>query len=136
MALAVAKREPNYWIGGFNTKMGELKITPKMRLDQAMNVIRNFSWGGTDCALPMLHAMQNGMYNVNKFVVITDNETWAGRTQPVQALQQYRAKHVKDAKLIVCGTTATNFTIADPKDPGMLDIAGFDASAPQLIQTF
>ena len=136
MALAVAKRESNYWIGGFNTKMGELKITPNMRLDAVLNVMRRFSWGGTDCALPMLHAMQNGMNNVNKFVVYTDNETWAGRTQPTEALKQYRAKHVKDAKLIVCGTSATNFTIADPKDPGMLDIVGFDSSAPQLIQQF
>lgn len=136
MALAVAKREPNYWIGGFNTQMGELKITPGMRLDQVLNVMRRFSWGGTDCALPMLHAPSHGMNNVNKFVVITDNETWAGSTQPVVALQRYRAKHVADAKLIVCGTSATNFTIADPKDPGMLDIVGFDSSAPQLIQQF
>ena len=136
MALAVAKRESNYWIGGFNTQMGELRITPGMRLDAVLNVMRRFSWGGTDCALPMLHAAKNGMHNVNKFVVITDNETWAGRTQPVEALKQYRAKHVKDAKLIVAGTSATNFTIADPKDPGMLDIVGFDSSAPQLIQQF
>lgn len=136
MALAVAKREPNYWIGGFNTRMGELKITPSMRLDKVLDVMRRFSWGGTDCSLPMLHAIEHKMSGVNKFVVITDNETWAGRTQPVQALAQYRQKYVKDAKLIVCGTSTTNFTIADPKDPGMLDIVGFDSSAPQLIQQF
>lgn len=136
MALAVAKREPNYWIGGFNTRMGELKITPSMRLDTVLEVMRRFSWGGTDCALPMLHAMEHKMDGVNKFVVITDNETWAGKVQPVQALAQYRQRYVKDAKLIVCGTSTTNFTIADPKDPGMLDIVGFDSAAPQLIQSF
>lgn len=136
MALAVVKREPNYWIGGFNTRMGELKITPSMRLDKVLDVMRRFSWGGTDCALPMLHALEHKMDGVNKFVAITDNETWAGRVQPVQALAQYRQRYVKDAKLIVCGTSVTNFTIADPKDPGMLDIAGFDSAAPQLIQTF
>lgn len=136
MALAVAKREPNYWIGGFNTKMGELKITPSMRLDAVLRVMRNFSWGGTDCAQPMLHAMAHKMDGVNKFVVITDNETWAGNVQPVEALARYRRQYVKDAKLIVCGTSVTDFTIADPKDPGMLDIVGFDSSAPQLIQSF
>jgi 60 kDa SS-A/Ro ribonucleoprotein len=136
MALAVAKREPNYWIGGFNTRMGELKIRPSMGLDKVLDVMRCFSWGGTDCALPMLHAIEHKMDGVNKFVVITDNETWAGGTQPVQALAQYRQRYVKDAKLIVCGTSTTDFTIADPKDPGMLDIVGFDSAAPQLIQSF
>ena len=136
MALAVAKREPNYWIGGFNTKMGELKITPNMRLDAVLNVIQRFNWGGTDCSLPMLHAMEHKMSGVDKFVVITDNETYAGRMQPVQALRKYREQYNRNSKLIVCGTSVTNFTIADPKDPGMLDIVGFDSSAPQLIQTF
>jgi len=32
--------------------------------------------------------------------------------------------------------TATNFTIADPSDPGMLDIAGFDSAVPTLITDF
>jgi len=136
MALAVAKRESNYWIGGFNTRMGELKISPSMRLDAVLNVMRKFSWGGTDCSLPMEHAIQQKMSNVNKFIVFTDNETYAGKRQPVQALADYRKRYVHDAKLIVCGTSVTNFTIADPKDPGMLDIAGFDSAVPQLIQSF
>ncbi len=135
MALAIAKREPNHWVGGFNTQMGELKISPSMRLDQAMSVIQRFSWGGTDCALPMLHAAKHRM-EVDKFVVITDNETWAGRVQPSQALRDYRKQFKRDSKLIVCGTTATSFTIADPQDPGMLDVVGFDSAVPQLIQQF
>ena len=44
---------------------------------------------------PMLHAMEHKMSGVDKFVVITDNETWAGRTQPVQALAQYRQRFVE-----------------------------------------
>lgn len=132
MALAVVKNQPDYWIGGFNTTMGELKITPKMRLDQVLRVIRNFSWGGTDCALPMLHAARHGM-QVDKFVVLTDNETWAGRIQPAQALRDYRRKYNAGAKLVVIGTSVSEFTIADPKDGGMLDVAGFDSAAPQLI---
>lgn len=136
MALAVAKREKNYWIGGFNNKMSELKISPNMRLDKVLDVMRHFSWGSTDCSLPMEHAIQHKMDGVDKFCVYTDNETYAGRRQPVQALADYRKRYVKDAKLIVCGTSVTNFTIADPKDPGMMDIVGFDSAAPQLIQSF
>jgi 60 kDa SS-A/Ro ribonucleoprotein len=137
MALAVAKREPNYYLMGFGDRsMGQLKITPNMDLDQALNIMRPFKWGRTDCSLPMEDALRLKMEGINKFCVYTDNETYAGRRQPVQALAEYRQKHVSDAKLIVCGTSVTNFTIADPKDPGMMDIVGFDSAAPALIQGF
>lgn len=136
MALAIVKNQSNYWIGGFNTKMSELKISPSMRLDAVLSIMRSFSWGGTDCSQPMLHAMATGMTNVDMFVTITDNETWAGRIQPVQALRDYRKKHVATAKCVVIGTSQSEFTIADPKDAGMLDIAGFDSAAPQIIADF
>ena len=32
--------------------------------------------------------------------------------------------------------TATEFSIADPTDPGMLDVVGFDAAVPSLISEF
>jgi len=31
---------------------------------------------------------------------------------------------------------ANNFTIADPKDADMMDVVGFDASAPELMRQF
>ena len=136
MALAVVKNQPNYWIGGFNTRMGELKITPKMRLDKVLDVMQRFNWGGTDVSLPALHATQHRM-NVDKLVVITDNETWAGRIQPTQALRDYRQKMGKPmTSQIVIGTSVSEFTVADPKDPLQLDIAGFDSAAPQIISQF
>ena len=134
MALATAKVEKNYFIAGFDTSISELKISPNMRLDKVLEIMRRFNWGGTDCAQPMLYALKNKM-NVDKFCVYTDNETWAGRIHPSQALKQYRDTYGK-GKLIVAGTSATNFTIADPKDSGMLDIVGFDSAAPQLISQF
>lgn len=132
MALAIAKNQPNYWIGGFNTGMSELKISPNMRLDKVLQVMESFNWGGTDCAQPMLHAAKHKM-EVDKFVVVTDNETWAGSIQPTQALKQYRQKFGRPSRNIVIGTMMSEFTIADPKDPYQLDIAGFDAAAPQII---
>ena len=32
--------------------------------------------------------------------------------------------------------TSGGFTLADPSDAGMLDVVGFDASAPQIIRDF
>jgi 60 kDa SS-A/Ro ribonucleoprotein len=91
--------------------------------------------GGTDCALPMLFAQEVGL-EVDTFVVYTDSETWAGRMQPFEALKQYRRKMGIDAKLVVCGMVSNGFTIADPNDPGMLDVVGFDTNTPKMIAEF
>lgn len=132
MALAVVKNQKNFWIGGFNSQMGELKISPSMRLDQVTKTMLAFRWGSTDCSLPFTHALQHNI-GADKFVVITDNETYAGRIQPSEALRNYRAKTGRGAKSVVIGTSVSEFTIADPKDAGMLDLAGFDSAGPQLI---
>jgi DNA-binding transcriptional LysR family regulator len=47
-------------------------------------------------------------------------------------LAEYRAAMGIDAKLVVLATTSSNFTIALPDDPGMLDIAGFDLTVPTV----
>ena len=91
--------------------------------------------GGTDCAQPMIYAKDKKL-EVDTFIVYTDNETWAGRVHPSQALKNYRQSSGIDAKLIVCGMCATSFTIADPNDAGMLDMAGFDSAAPEVIRNF
>ena len=45
--------------------------------------------GGTDCALPMLYAIQNKL-EVDVFVVFTDCETRTVSMQPSAALKKYR----------------------------------------------
>jgi 60 kDa SS-A/Ro ribonucleoprotein len=131
MALAIVKNQPNYWIGGFNTKMGELKITPKMRLNAVTKTMLAFRWGSTNASLTFSTAQAMGM-DVDKFVTITDNEVNCG-VHPAQALRNYRQKSGKHSASIIIGTEVSEFTIADPKDPRQLDIAGFDSAAPQLI---
>jgi 60 kDa SS-A/Ro ribonucleoprotein len=98
-------------------------------------MIRSQTMGATDCALPMLYATAREM-KVDAFIVFTDSETWAGTVQPAQALRAYREESGIAAKLIVVGMTSTRFTIADPNDAGMLDIAGFDANTPSVISDF
>ena len=51
-------------------------------------------------------------------------------------LRRYREKTGIDARLIVVAMTSGGFTLADPSDAGMLDVVGFDASAPQIIRDF
>ncbi len=83
----------------------------------------------------MIWALENGV-EIDTFTTWTDSETWAGRIHPHQALRQYREKTGIAARMVVIGTTATDFTIADPADPLTLDIAGFDAAMPKLISDF
>ena len=58
------------------------------------------------------------------------------RFHPHQALSEYRNASGIAAKEVVVGMTATDFTIADPDDAGMMDVVGFDASAPQIMADF
>jgi hypothetical protein len=46
------------------------------------------------------------------------------------------ARHRHDARLVVGGMVSNGFSIADPNDPGMLDVVGFDTATPQLISDF
>lgn len=115
--------------------MTQIRINAGMSLKDAVRAVSNLPMGGTDCALPMLYALRNGL-EVDVFVVMTDNETWAGSIHPMQALRDYRKKTGINAKLIVVGMTSTGFSIADPQDGGALDIVGFDSAAPAIMADF
>lgn len=92
-------------------------------------------FGATDCSLPMEYAIQQSK-EVDAFIVYTDNDTQIGRRHPVVALRDYNTKMKRNAKLIVVGMTSNGFTIADPLDPNMLDVVGFDSDVPNLISMF
>jgi 60 kDa SS-A/Ro ribonucleoprotein len=136
MALVIARTEPNYAIYGFSTSLIDLGITKKDTLESAMKKTSDRNFGGTDCAQPMVYAEKKGL-TVDSFVTITDSETWAGKIQPIQALQSYRkARGKNDVSMIVVGMTSTGFSIADPQDPYNLDVVGFDAAIPSFISDF
>jgi 60 kDa SS-A/Ro ribonucleoprotein len=135
MALVTAATEPQHTILGFSDKLVPVNIGPKQRLDAAVREIDKIPMGGTDCALPMLHAAEKKL-PVDVFVVYTDSETWFGKVHPFQALKQYRDKTGIPAKLAVVGMVANKFTIADPSDAGMLDFVGFDTAAPAVMADF
>jgi hypothetical protein len=107
-----------------------------MTLEQFISAT-NTPFGPTDCSLPMRRAIDEGLLDVDVFIVMTDSETYAGTTHPQVALENYRVKANKpDAKLIVVGMTANCLTIADPNDRNTLNLAGFDASMPEIIAMF
>lgn len=119
----------------YGTELTELDVSPRRRLDDNVRTVADLPFGQTDCSLPMVWAAQQGrLYDT--FVVYTDNETYAGHQHPHQALREYRNQTGIPARLVVVGMTSTEFTIADPSDPGMLDVAGFDTGVPQMVSDF
>jgi len=147
IAMTIARTEPAHIIRGFTTGSGsrynwrgtaeltDLGISAKTSLSSAMSKVRKNNFGGTDCAMPMIWALENKV-EVDTFVVVTDNETWAGSIHPHQALKKYRDQMGIDARLAVLGVASTEFTIADPKDKGMMDFVGFDSNAPRVLADF
>ena len=150
MTMAIARREPNYYVAGFaaggpgsfyygvrrqSPAMAPLSITATDSLADAMHKTQGLDFGATDCALPMLDALEKKI-PVDCFVILTDSETWAGPVHPTEALRKYRQEMGIPAKLVVVAMVANEFTIADPRDAGMLDVVGFDAAAPALIADF
>ena len=112
-----------------------LALSKRQRLDDIVSTVSGLPFFGTDCARPMLYAIDKNLA-VDHFVIYTDSETWAGALHPVQALQRYRERSGIAAKLTVVAMTSTGFSIADPRDAGMLDVVGFDTAAPQLMADF
>ena len=135
LAYQIAKTEPWTYIRPFTHTTVDVPIMTDS-LESVIEQTRYLPMGATDCAQPMIDAMAKKL-DVDVFVVITDNETWVSNIHPAQALRLYRKKMNKpNAKLIVIGMVATDFSIADPLDPNMLDIVGFDANTPELIAKF
>lgn len=163
MASVLAHNEPNVMVRGFTAPEGasvarnqygymlptsgfggmhaggEPTLAPLdiagRRLDDIDRMMKELPMGGTDCSLPIRHALKNKI-PVDVFLVLTDSETWAGPIHPHVALKQYRKEMGINAKMIVMALTSTNTTIADPSDPGMLDIVGLSADVPQAIRSF
>ena len=136
MAMVQARIEREYLITAFSHRLYPINITRNTRLADAIKEIESIGMGATNLSLPMDTAREQNI-PVDVFVSYTDNEVNRGYHHPFQALQRYRREMERpEAKLIVVGMTASRFSIADPNDPGMLDVAGFDTAAPGLMAEF
>ncbi|KAH7709094.1 CBN-ROP-1 protein [Aphelenchoides avenae] len=130
----------------FQDKFVPLPFKKGARLADMVRLTERLPFGNTDCALPMLWASEKHK-KFDVFMVFTDCETWAGKVShcrqcrcqdpSVQGVAEVPQQDgIPDAKLVVMGMTSTNFTIADPSDPGMLDVCGFDSAIPELVRSF
>jgi 60 kDa SS-A/Ro ribonucleoprotein len=132
--VCFSSRGGGYWTQG--TELRTLPLSPRQRLDDICRATDGLDFGRTDCSLPVLWAHEKGK-DFDVFEVYTDNETYDGEIHVSQALAEYRAaSRIHSAKMVVVGMISNGFSIADPNDPGMLDVVGFDTATPNLISAF
>ena len=151
MALVTARVEPDHEFVAYSHKLVPVTISPRQRLDDVVKTLRAIEMGGTYCALPIKDALASKT-RIDAFMSFTDAETWDGnvpasawmRSQgwdvpektAAEYLTDYRAATGIPARHVVVGMCSNGFTLADPDDPGQLDVVGFDATAPQVIGDF
>ncbi|KAJ3193715.1 60 kDa SS-A/Ro ribonucleoprotein [Irineochytrium annulatum] len=135
MAMTLIRKEECCRVCAFQERMVEMSIGRADRLEEVVEKMKAVAFGATDCAEPILWAMREG-HAVDVFVVYTDSQTYFGEVSPAEALKQYREKTGIQAKMIVVGLCSNGFSIADPADSGMMDVVGFDSSAPTTMREF
>jgi 60 kDa SS-A/Ro ribonucleoprotein len=119
-----------------------VKISKNASLEEVSRIVQRADWGGTDCSLPVVEAMNlykssNGnLGKYDAFMIYTDNDTWAGQKHVSQVIKEYRQLTGIPAKVVVVATLASNTTVADPSDGGMFDVTGFDTNAPPIVNQF
>jgi 60 kDa SS-A/Ro ribonucleoprotein len=137
MAMVTVRNEE--WVESMAFSNGIMKfpMTKSQSLRDVTAAMAKMPFSSTDCSLPIKYAREKNI-PVDVFVIYTDSETnAAGSRHASQELVAYRKEMgLPKAKLIVVGMVANNFSIADPNDPGMLDVVGFSADAPQVMANF
>ncbi|XP_046844076.1 60 kDa SS-A/Ro ribonucleoprotein-like isoform X2 [Xenia sp. Carnegie-2017] len=136
MAMMTARTEEHHEFVAFSHEIVPMEISSNMNLNEVLKICNEIRKGDKDFAQPMLYALYNNL-KIDVFIVYTDSESYFGEVHPREALAKYRHHSgIHDAKLIVVAMTSNGVTLADPDDPGMLDIVGFDSAAPQVMREF
>lgn len=157
MLTTFARTEPYLFIVGFAHQIMPLNFNQHDHFLNNAKDATSSQWGWTNCAAPFAYALGRGL-GIEAFVVMTDNDTnHVGRSSfgrrgyvgigtltdynigdlsPADALKEYRQRTGIDAKLVVMATDPAPYTIADPNDKGMLDIAGYSPDVFKVATEF
>lgn len=151
MAITLARMEPHAVVVQFDTMVKN--IMPVTKRTGIAGLSRT-DGGGTDVAAPVLWASgfapKKSLYGAyfgqgglnprraefDAFVILTDNETWAGGMHTTQALKLYRQTVNPAAKLVCCSMASNEANVVDPNDTLSFGCAGLDANLPSLVAAF
>lgn len=134
IALASYKKEDYTYIGSFSINFQLLNIGKSTTYKNMVDILNHFPWRTTNPSSVVKYALDHNV-KVDAFIIYTDNEANCG--DPISSvLGKYKKAINKDVKFITVSMSADNFSLADPNDPSMLDVIGFDMDHPSLINTF
>lgn len=132
LALTFLKTEPNAELIHFDTK-GYLPLFGKRNsVDEA--IAKTPNGGGTDCSIPFGVALKSRT-KYDAFVILTDNETWAGAQHGTILLEKYKKEINPDVKVVEIALVSNPYSTL-PQDKNLLRIVGFDASVLDLLNEF
>jgi 60 kDa SS-A/Ro ribonucleoprotein len=136
MAMIIKSSQKSCDIMGFADTFRYLDLNPNDSLEKNLKKTNTQNFGRTDCSLPFTWSLENNK-KYDAIIVFTDNETNANTRKPVDVLRLYRNKTGINCKLIVVATSTNDISIADRNEPmSMLDISGFSADTPMMINDF
>lgn len=127
------RTEPNCEVIYFDDKAHKVIITRRTNFNDVLKSMPH--GGGTDCSIPYRYALLEKL-NLDAFITLTDSETWLGDQHPVQAYAMYKTKVNPGVKGIVVGMVANGVSLFPEEDPLALNVAGFDAAVPGLVNNF
>ncbi|MCP9264324.1 hypothetical protein DINM_022371 [Dirofilaria immitis] len=135
-AMTFIWTEPHVTTVTFADCMVPFVLDYEMKLYDIHQLMGLFTVNITDCTLPLIWARQNKL-PVDAFIICTNNVISNNPHDTFVELQNYRTTmNLPSTKLIVINIVGTDFNIANPTDPNMLDICGFNASVPAVIREF
>ena len=85
--------------------------------------------------LSIQYLMDNNIA-VDTIVVGSDGESWCEDSPFDVMIQRYRDKIGIPVKCVFADTVANDWSICSLHDPYSINVVGFDASLPRLIQEF
>lgn len=136
VALFYKKKEKSADLGFFTASLTPMKFANEMEdiiseIDQKAAPVPNLA---CDPAAPINWALEKKKpYDV--FILLSDGTETHGEVKAADRLQEYRDEmKLPDTKMVLCGLTAPKLDFAKAK--GMLDIGGFDATVPDIINKF
>jgi 60 kDa SS-A/Ro ribonucleoprotein len=132
MALAVARVEREYFIGGFDTRFRRLPITPEMNLNSALGFVRSQTFGGTDAGSAYRFITEHDI-KPDIIVLWTDGMSWAGN-HTTQELAKLRKKLGRLVKVVYVTLAPYGGSLVDPHDRFSYDIVGYQPDLPAIIQ--
>lgn len=132
MAFVFTRIERDVTILRFNTTCREADWSGVRTPTEMWHMI---SMGGGTNMSSVFSFMTEHRVKSDLIMILSDMQTWADPTHPYEALRQYRAA-INPAKFVSACVDANSYRVAAPEDMDVLDVVGFDASLPRLVQTF